>query len=383
MIPYNKLSNDRKDINFVSKSLTEKLITTGPTNQKFENLIKKKFQCKFASIVSSGTAALHLSFLSINIKKNDIVIMPSINFISSFNLCQSLGARIYLADVDKITGQMTPETLIECIKINKIRKIKAVITMYLGGAGNHLQNFYNLKNKYKFFLIEDACHALGSKYLFNKKKHTIGSSKHSDICVFSLHAIKAITTGEGGIVCTNNKNLFKEINLLKSHGIKRDKYNRHWKYDVVKNGLNYRLSDINCALGVSQLSKLDSFIKKRKTLARNYIKLFRNNKFISFAASSMLSSYHLFIISIDFHKLKKNKEFFLRYLKNNNILAQFHYIPIYKFSVYGKKKISLKNSEYYYLNSVSIPLYYDLSKKDQKYVARKIIAFIDKYRNEK
>ena len=187
--------------------------------------------------------------------------MPSINFISSFNLCQSLGARIYLADVDKITGQMTPETLIECIKINKIRKIKAVITMYLGGAGNHLQNFYNLKNKYKFFLIEDACHALGSKYLFNKK-HTIGSSKHSDICVFSLHAIKAITTGEGGIVCTNNKNLFKEINLLKSHGIKRDKYNRHWKYDVVKNGLNYRLSDINCALGVSQLSKLDSFIKK-------------------------------------------------------------------------------------------------------------------------
>ena len=182
MIPYNKQSIDRKDINFVSKSLTEKLITTGPTNQKFENLIKK-FQCKFASIVSSGTAALHLSFLSINIKKNDIVIMPSINFISSFNLCQSLGARIYLADVDKITGQMTPETLIECIKINKIRKIKAVITMYLGGAGNHLQNFYNLKNKYKFFLIEDACHALGSKYLFNKK-HTIGSSKHSDICIF-------------------------------------------------------------------------------------------------------------------------------------------------------------------------------------------------------
>ena len=147
MIPYNKQSIDKKDIKSVSRSLTEKLITTGPFNHKFENLIKKKFKCKFASIVSSGTAALHLSFLSINIKKNDIVIMPSINFISSFNLCKSIGARIYLADVDKITGQMTPETLIECIKINKIRKIKAVITMYLGGAGNNLQNFYNLKKK--------------------------------------------------------------------------------------------------------------------------------------------------------------------------------------------------------------------------------------------
>ena len=380
IIPYNRQFIDNEDIKIVTKSLKDDLITTGKYNHKFEEKIVKKLKCKFASVVNSGTAALHLSFLSIGIKKNDTIIMPSINFIASFNLCQSMGANIYFADVDKMTGQMTPQTLVECIKKNKLKKIKAVITMYLGGSPNNVIGFFKLKKNYNFFLIEDACHALGSKYFVDNKKFFIGSSRHSDICIFSLHAIKTITTGEGGIVCTNNKTLFEKVKSLKSHGIFRNLKKKHWTYDVVRNGLNYRLSDISCALGLSQLSKIDKFLKRRVELAKNYFNLLKNKNLISFAPFNSLSAYHLFIISIDFSKLKKNKDFLLEYLKKNNILAQFHYIPNYKFSVYKKKKISLINTEYYFENSFSIPLYYKLKFNEQKYIIEKIAIFMKKYK---
>lgn len=378
IIPYNRQFIDNEDIKIVTKSLKDDFITTGKYNQKFEKKIVKKLKCKFASVVNSGTAALHLSFLSIGIKKDDTIIMPSINFIASFNLCQSMGANIYLADVDKMTGQMTPQTLTECIKKNKLKKIKAVISMYLGGSPNNVISFFKIKKRYNFFLIEDACHALGSRYTINKKNFFIGSSRHSDICIFSLHAIKTITTGEGGIVCTNNKILFEKVKSLKSHGIFRNSKKKHWTYDVVRNGLNYRLSDISCALGISQLSKIDKFVKRRVELAKNYFNLLKNNNLISVAPFNSLSAYHLFIISIDFSKLKKNKDFLLEYLKKNNILAQFHYIPNYKFSVYKKKKLSLINTEYYFKNSFSIPLYYKLKFNEQKYIIDKIVIFMKK-----
>ena len=376
MIPYNRQYIDKADIKNVKNSLKAKLITTGKYNKKFETLVSRKFSCKFSSIVNSGTAALHLSFLAINIKKNDIIIMPAINFISSYNLCKRMGAKIFFADVDKLTGQMTPQLLLECVKKNNIKKIKAVITMYLGGSANHVNEFYQLKKKFKFFLIEDACHAIGSNYIINKKKYNVGSSTHSDLCVFSLHAIKTITTGEGGIICTNNKLLFDKIISLKSHGIKRDIKKRHWKYDVIDNGFNYRLSDINCALGISQLSKLSKFVKKRKRLAKNYINLLKNKNLILFPRYSQYSSYHLFIININFSKLKKNKDFFMDYLIKNKIMAQYHYIPIYKFSLFKDKKIILNNTELYFKNSVSIPLYYKLSLNKQKYIVNKILTFI-------
>ena len=201
--------------------------------------------------------------LAIGLKKNDNVIIPAINFIASFNVCKILNANVYLADVDPITGQMTAETLKECIKVNKIKKVKLIISMYLGGNALNVKEFYKIKKRYDCFLIEDACHALGSEYNDGNKKIRIGSCKHSDVCTFSFHPIKSITTAEGGAITTNNKKIIDKIALLRSHGIIRNDKHKHWDYDVKTHGYNFRLSDLNCALGISQLKKLKKFISFR------------------------------------------------------------------------------------------------------------------------
>ena len=258
-IPYNKQFIDHKDILEVSNSLKKKLITTGVYVKKFEKNISQFMNVKFSLSCNSGTSALHLAMLAINLKPNDIIIMPAINFIAIYNMCKLMKAKIFLADVDPFTGQMTPQTLLNCIERNKLKKIKAIITMYLGGYPENIIEFYNIKKKFNCYLIEDACHALGAKYKFKNKYLPIGSCKHSDISVFSLHAVKTITSGEGGIVNTNNKVLYNKMLNLRSHGIKRDK-SSHWKYNVICSGFNYRLSDINCALALSQLKKISKFI---------------------------------------------------------------------------------------------------------------------------
>ena len=250
---------DKKDIKLVSKALTKNLITTGEYVKKFEKSLKNYLKSKYILSCSSGTAAIHLALMAINLKRNDVIVMPAINFIASYNLSSYMGAKIYLADVDAVTGQMTPKTLIECIKKNNIKKIKAFITMYLGGYPENIVEFYKLKKKFNCFLIEDACHALGAKYKHKNKFFSVGSCQHSDISTFSLHPVKTITTGEGGVVSTNNLSLYKKIKYLRSHGIIRDKF-FYWKYQINQIGFNYRISDINCALGLSQLKKITKFI---------------------------------------------------------------------------------------------------------------------------
>ena len=256
-IPYNRQYIDSKDIKYVSKALKEDIITTGKYVKKFEDKFIKFFQSKYVLTCSSGTSALHLAFASINLKKDDVVIMPAINFIAAYSMAKLMNARIFLADTDYLTGQMTPTTLLECIKKNKIKKIKAVVNMYLGGYPENIINFYRIKKKYNFVLIEDACHALGAKYKFKEKYINIGSCKHSDIAVFSLHPVKTITSGEGGVITTNNKILYNRQKMLRSHYIIRENKKKHWKYQINKIGFNYRLSDINCALGLSQFKKIN------------------------------------------------------------------------------------------------------------------------------
>ena len=168
IIPYGRQYIDNIDINFVSKALKEDLITTGSYVKKFEKKISKFLKVKYVASCNSGTSALHLAFMAINLKKDDVIIMPAINFIAAYNMARLMNAKIFLADVDSLTGQMTPKTLLECIKNNKLKKIKAIVTMYLGGYPENVIEFYNIKKKFNCFLIEDACHALGAKYLFRK-----------------------------------------------------------------------------------------------------------------------------------------------------------------------------------------------------------------------
>ena len=260
--------------------------------------------------------------------------------------------------------------------------------MYLGWNPDNIKNFYYLKKKYNFYLLEDACHALGSSYIYNGKIYNVGSCIHSDICIFSLHPLKTITSGEGGIVATNNLDIFNSLIKLKNNGIDRKDYKKkinfpHWLYDIKYPGLNYRLSDINCSLGYSQLKKINKFISKRKKIAKKYIKFF--NKFsniINYRSfeSGKYSSWHLFIILIDFEKINKKKGDLLNYLLKNNIIAQQHYIPIYKYSFYkslSKKKFD--GAEKYYKKTVSLPIYFNLTIKQVDYIKIQLYKFFKRY----
>jgi dTDP-4-amino-4,6-dideoxygalactose transaminase len=382
-IPYGGQLISSQEHKAVSKVLNSEFLTNGPVSKKFNQNLKKYLNTKYLLSCSSGTAALDLAFRAINLKKNDTVIMPAINFVASYNMAINLGANVYLTDVNKLTGQMEPHHLLDCIKKNRIKKIKCVILMYLGGSPENINEFYNIKKKYKFLILEDACHAFGSKGFFNNKKIIIGSNINSDISVFSFHPLKAITTGEGGCFTTRNKKYFDKANLYRNHGIVRSK--KHWDYDVVENGYNYRLSDINCALGLVQIKKINKFVSTRNKIAKKYqIALSEFSDLISLPryCPYSVNSFHLFVISINFKKIKKNKNSFFRYMKKNNIICQQHYKPLFKFKVFknqsSKGSVKYKNSNYYFNNSVSLPIFVSLTNIQQRKIIKTLVSFIAK-----
>tara|TARA_X000000950_G_C13906084_1_gene656889 strand:- start:858 stop:2039 length:1182 start_codon:yes stop_codon:yes gene_type:complete len=373
-IPYGHQSIDNNDINTVKKTLRNELITTGKEVDNFEKIFSKSVGSKYALTCSSGTAALHLCFLSLNIKKNDIVILPIINFIASVNMSYLIGANIFFADVDEITGQMTPDTLIQCIKKNKIKKIKAVVTMYNGGAPNNAKQFLRIKKKYNFFLIEDACHALGGKYSI-KENIKVGSCKYSDLTTFSLHPVKSITTGEGGMITTNNLILKNKIMVLRNHGIVRDKLSKkknNWSYKIVCPGFNYRLSDISCALGASQIKRLSTFIKKRGNIFNYYhefLKNFSDLLQLQIKNHDQISGNHLFIVIFKTKKLKVSRDEIIQKLFRKKIISQVHYAPINHHPFYKTKiKGTFSGANNYFKNCLSLPIYPDLKIKEVKFV---------------
>ena len=379
-IPYGRQFIDNKDKKFVSNSLSNDLITTGPYVKKFEYKLKKYLNCKYSYVCNSGTSAIHLALLSIGLKKNDVILMPAVNFIASYNMAKLMQLKIYLVDVDEFTGQVTPNKILDCIKKNKLKKIKALVVMYNGGFPENSKNFFNLKKKYNFFIIEDACHALGSKYKFKKNFINIGSCKHADISTFSLHPLKTITSGEGGVITTNSLKIAKNIQLFRNHGIFKNK-KKYWQYDILEHGYNYRLSDINCSLGLSQLSKINFFLKKRKKIYDKYKLDLKNfNSLLTTPNYSKIikPAYHLFFINIKFIKLKKNKDDFMKYFVKNNILAQQHYIPIYRFKVCRENKNNFPGAEKFYRNTVSIPIFIELSLKEKNKVINKIKNYLNK-----
>ena len=253
--------------------------------------------------------------------------------------------------------------------------------MYLGGYPENVIQFYKIKKKFNCYLIEDACHALGSKYFFNKKFLSIGSCKHSDISTFSLHPVKTITSGEGGLITTNNKVFYNRIISLRSHGINKDK-NFHWKYNLSKSGFNYRLSDVNCALGLGQLKKITKFLNYRRKIFNIYKVEFEKIINIVTLPSYKISrpSYHLFLISIDFKKIRSTKDKLLQFLRKNNIFCQYHYIPIYKFQLFNQKiNLNIYNgAEFYYKNTLSLLIFYGLNINFQKKIINKIKSFLNK-----
>jgi dTDP-4-amino-4,6-dideoxygalactose transaminase len=376
---YGKQYISQSDTLEVINSLKQDLITTGNYVEKYENKIKKKFKSNYVLSCSSGTAGIDLALRAIDLKKGDNVIIPAINFVAAANVCKRIGANIFFSDINLDTGQMSPNNLIDCIKKYKLKTVKVIFTMFLSGAANYTLEFYKLKKKFNFYILEDACHALGAKYISKKNILPVGSAKHCDISIFSTHPVKSITTGEGGFVSTNKFLLYKKMKLLRSHGIER--HNLPIDYNILLNGFNYRLSDINCALGFSQIKKIDQFVNKRKLIFLQYIKNFRDwNSHISFLNSnnSNLSACHLVVALINFKKLTINKKIFFYLLKYKKINCQFHYIPTYKFKIFNKKE-KLHNSEVYFKNAISLPIYYEISFKQVNFICNEIKKIIKKY----
>lgn len=384
-IKYGRQNISVKDIKNVKLALNSEIITTGNYVRKFEDSLKKYFNSKFVLTCSSGTAALHLAIQSIGIKKNDNVIIPIINFSALSNILFLQGkAKVHFADVDPQTGQVTPQTITQCIKKNNIKKVKAIFTMYLSGSPNNIVQFYRLKKRLNCLLIEDACHALGASYKFNKNKYRVGSAKHADISTFSFHPVKSITTGEGGAISFNKKSIYQFSKILRSHGIIR-KNKKYWDYNIKVPGLNYRLSDINCSLGLSQLNRLKEFIKKRRYLVSLYKKYLGDIKNIKISNIDHLnfSSWHLLILLFDFTKIKKDRKNLINYLNKQNIYPQIHYIPLYNFSFYKFiKKKDFPNAEKFYKNCLSLPIHTKLAIKDVRIISNHVKKYL-KYHEKK
>lgn len=369
----------KNDILSVQKSLNQDLITTGPLVNKFESSLKKFLKSKFVSVCNSGTAALHLAFISLGIKKGDVVLIPSITFLSCYNMLKERGANVFLVDIDIKSGQITPEQVLDCIKKNNIKNVKCIVTMYLGGYPRRVKDFYKLKKKLKCFLVEDACHAFGASYKDLNNTYKVGSCKHSDIACFSFHPLKTITTGEGGAVTTNIKSINDKVKIYRTHGLEISK---HWSYNSHGIGYNYRLSDVNCALGLSQLQNIKSILSIRKKFFYRYKYFFRGldkklNKKTDFITpeNGSIPSYNLFVVKLE-ENLNIHKV--IGYFLKKGIRLQIHYKPIYKFENFkiNNKKVKFLNSEKYYNSSISIPIHPSLSDLDFKYVCKQFEIFL-------
>lgn len=375
-IPYATQFIDKQDVKAVSNALLNEYLTQGPTVRKFEEEIAKYCGAKYAVAVNSGTSALHIACLAAGLKKGDEGITSPITFVASSNCMLYCGAKPVFADVDPETICIDPKEIEK--KITK--KTKVIIPVHFAGHPCDMKKISSIAKKHNLTIIEDACHALGSEYMGEK----IGSCKYSDMAVLSFHAVKHITTGEGGAVLTNNKDLYERLLLLRSHGITRNSYlfesnnpktDGDWYYEMQTLGFNYRITDFQCALGLSQLKKLPVFVKKRKEIVEIYNKTFENIDGIEPVKQKPWAnpSYHLYVIRIDEKKLKIDRKALFDYLRKKGILVNVHYIPVYKQPYYqkiGYKNTFCKNAEEYYKSAITLPLYPKMKRKEVKIIIK-------------
>ena len=378
MIRYSEQYIDQKDISSVIKILKSDLITTGPKISEFEKSLSKKVKSKYCVVFNSATSALHSACIALGLKRNDWVWTSTNSFVASANCGLYCGAKIDFVDIELETYNIDLKKLET--KLGKTKKKllpKIIIPVAFAGQSYDLDHLVRLSKKYKFKILEDASHALGSKY----KNRNVGSNKDT-ISVFSFHPVKMITTGEGGSAHTNNKRYYDIMKSVSSHGIVRKKNNlshgiNHLLYEQKYLGFNYRLTDIQAALGISQLKKLSLFIKKRRMIANIYNQyLNRKNLTLPIEKNYAKSSFHLYVVLM---KNKKKRDGLINSLKKESIYTNIHYKPIHLQSYFKKlgfKKGDFKNAENYYERAISLPIHPSLKKKEVMKIIRKVNNFL-------
>lgn len=386
-IPYARQSISKEDIEEVSKVLRDDFLTQGPLIPKFEELISSRVNARYSTAVNSATSALQIACQVLKLEENDWLWTSPNTFAASANCALHCKAKVDFIDIDKKTYNISVAKLrtklIEAKVENKLPKI--LIAVHYAGQSCKMKEIKELSLEFNFRIIEDASHALGGKYL----NDPVGCCKYSDITIFSFHPVKIITTGEGGVAVTNNSDLDKEMKLLRSHGISRDKNDlpQHsdkeiWNYAQIKLGYNFRLPDINCALGINQISRLDEFLTKRHQIARTYDLAFKNLQIREpWQDANCYSSFHLYPIRIIENPSKINRNFIFKELKKRNIGVNIHYIPVYRHPIYEKigfKSGYCEEAESFFREVITLPIFPGLTEEQQSYVIESIFKIFQK-----
>jgi UDP-4-amino-4,6-dideoxy-N-acetyl-beta-L-altrosamine transaminase len=374
IFPYSRQKISSSDIKAVSRVLRSDFITQGPEVKKFEDKICKAIKSKYSVAVNSATSALHIACMALNFKKKDILWTVPNTFVASANCAIHLGGKVDFVDIDYQSGNIDVSLLEQkLIKAKKNKKLpKILIPVHFAGLPTEQDRIWKLAKRFNFKIIEDASHSLGSRY----KGNITGNCKWSDITVFSLHPVKIITTGEGGIAATNSEKLYKKLQIFKNHGItkeksqfiyKKNKYN-DWYYEQQYLGLNFRMNEISAALGISQLKKLKYFVKERNKIAKYYKKNLKlGNLLLPNFSKEFYSSFHLFVIKIKHKKYKVLQRKLFNLLRKNNYFVQVHYIPVHLQPFYRKRfkfeNKELTNSVKHSESSISLPIYPGLKKR--------------------
>jgi perosamine synthetase len=368
-IPYGRQWIDDNDIKAVSDVLRSDFLTTGPKVEEFEKTIADYVGAKYAVAVSNGTAALHVACLAVGVKPGDEVITTPLTFAASANCVLYCGGTPVFADVDSKTYNIDPEDIEKKIT----SRTKGIIPVHFTGQPCDMDAIHAIAKKYNLWVLEDAAHALGAEY----KGKKIGAL--SDMTEFSFHPVKHITTGEGGMVTTNNSELYERLKLFHTHGITHDAnqmtHNEGaWYYEQLELGYNYRITDFQCALGISQMKKLPMFLKRRREIAAQYDEAFKNCKAITvpYQAPFAKNAYHIYIIQV---KNMPRKEAYDK-LKAAGLGVNVHYVPTYKFPYYqehGYENVHCPNAENIYSKCITIPLFAKMTDTEVEYVIEQVL----------
>jgi UDP-4-amino-4,6-dideoxy-N-acetyl-beta-L-altrosamine transaminase len=373
ILSYGKQDIDQNDIQAAIDVLQGDFLTTGPSVEKFEESLCAAIGAKYTIATSSATTALHLSVLALGLKEGDAAIVPSMTFLATANAIRYTGAEVIFADVNPDTGLMEFDHALEALGRAKDLKVKAVYPVHLTGQCVDLNSLSSLKKK-GLSVVVDACHALGGTY----DGKPVGSCPVEDMNIFSFHPVKMLTTGEGGAITTNNPDYANQAKLLRSHGMVKTDNNKPWHYEMTELGYNYRITDIQCAIGTSQIKKLESFVDRRKKLVSlydQYLKDVSPHILPPAKVAACEPGWHLYSVRINFKSLGTDRATVMRNMQERGVGTQVHYIPVHTQPYYKNRygNISLPGAEEYYSRTLTLPLFPSMEDEDVPYIVEALL----------